>query len=147
MRPWTSSTGTSIWRSAREMGSHGLLETLWTFYRRVGFCYLTISYLHAQVQVVPCCACAFLPRTAVMSIMQCHQDRFVAIIAIVCSSWVAMCRAGSGRTFLNPCGFPGVGFVERGNLMASRHIACKRHARAILNLHADCPAGWRCCST
>ena len=39
---------------------------------------------------------------------------------LVCSSWVALCRFSSGRTFLAPEGDRELSWVEAGNKMVSR---------------------------
>jgi hypothetical protein len=43
-----------------------------------------------------------------------------ALAAPVCSTWVAMSRASTGRTPLHPMGTPGQGCVERANEMVAR---------------------------
>ena len=41
---------------------------------------------------------------------------------VVCSSWVSICKGTTGRTFLNPLGYPWVKCVQEGNVMVGRPV-------------------------
>ena len=49
----------------------------------------------------------------------------LALFAPDCSSWGIPCRHTSMRSVLNPAGYPGYTFVERGNQMISRLLGLK----------------------
>ena len=50
---------------------------------------------------------------------------------VVRSSWVAICRATSGRSYLSPLGFTDREFVVSGNIMMAR-----RGSGVLLKVHA-----------
>ncbi|CAK9030398.1 Uncharacterized protein SCF082_LOCUS19198 [Durusdinium trenchii] len=57
---------------------------------------------------------------AIMSCLACVQDNHVIVIAVVCSSFVSISRGSTGRSYLNPLGFPDCDATKIGNLLASR---------------------------
>lgn len=57
---------------------------------------------------------------AALAILSCRPNRFLAVCAAVCSSWVSISRASCGRSFLSPMGFPWVPSVRVGNMLTSR---------------------------
>lgn len=58
---------------------------------------------------------------ALMAVLQTKPEQSVTVIAIVCSSFVAVSKGSTGRTYLSPLGLPGILSVEKANVMACRH--------------------------
>lgn len=75
---------------------------------------------------------------------------FMVMIAIVCSSFVGISRASTGRSWLNPLGLKDVPCVQVGNLLASRLVRwtfftiALTHSRVqfFVNFY-DFRAGWQ----
>lgn len=62
----------------------------------------------------------------VMSVLSCRFERLLALVGIVCSSWVVVNAGTSQRDFLTPMGDCERRTVVSGNLMAARPQSCLR---------------------
>ena len=82
---------------------------------------------------------------AIMSCLACVQDNHVIVIAVVCSSFVSISRGSTGRSYLNPLGFPDCDATKIGNLLASRletlesgyQFSSQRWARGRVTFHCQ----------
>ena len=59
------------------------------------------------------------PRLALATILS-QDNRALTLFAPDCGSWGVPARGTSCRSFINPEGFEGYGFVQRGNCTVSR---------------------------
>ena len=57
---------------------------------------------------------------AIIACLGCKPDAHIAVIAIVCSSFVSISRGSTGRSYLAPLGWLNVWSVKIGNVMSSR---------------------------
>ena len=55
-----------------------------------------------------------------MAVLQGRPGQLAVVLAIVCASFVSICRATTQRSYLNPMGCAAVLGVQCGNLLASR---------------------------
>ena len=62
----------------------------------------------------------FFLRTALLAVLQGRPGQLAVVLAIVCASFVSICRATTQRSYLNPMGCAAVLGVQCGNLLASR---------------------------
>ena len=60
-----------------------------------------------------------LPRTLIQTVLR-SKPNAIFHIGLVCSSWVAISRASTGRSFLNPLGHVHLPLVHSSNVMVSR---------------------------
>ena len=61
-----------------------------------------------------------------MSILSCDPSGFVVWMGVLCSSWSAMSRGSTYRSWLAPLGLPTVRCVDEGNRMVGRRGASSR---------------------
>ena len=59
-------------------------------------------------------------RTLLSSILKLESDCSLLVCGMVCSSWVAISRASTGRQYFLPLGFPESASAEKGNILVSR---------------------------
>ena len=50
------------------------------------------------------------------------RRRSIFHFGVVCSSWVGICRASSGRSFYSPLGYEDLWWVQAGNIMMGRQV-------------------------
>jgi hypothetical protein len=55
-----------------------------------------------------------------LTIMQGKSNELFTVFAVVCSSWVAISKGTSGRSWLSPLGDESYQFVREGNIMVAR---------------------------
>ena len=55
-----------------------------------------------------------------MGVLQCDPAGFVCWMGILCSSWSAMSRGSTYRSWLSPLGLDTVKCVKEGNIMVGR---------------------------
>jgi hypothetical protein len=59
-------------------------------------------------------------RLAIMMILKCKPENFVVMLGVLCSTWVAINRGSSGRSWLCPMGNGASEAAANGNIMVSR---------------------------
>ena len=59
-------------------------------------------------------------RLAILAALRGRYGSMLAMLGVCCSSWVAISRGSSHRSFLNPMGYTGYEAVRLANLMAAR---------------------------
>ena len=71
-------------------------------------------------------------RLAIWLLLQAKEDGFTALFAVVCSSWVAVNAATSGRSLICPNGRESLEYVEQANQMASRTLTSNNICLCVL---------------
>lgn len=74
--------------------------------------------------LLQCHSCA---RLILYSILNCRWDDLLALVGVLCSTWVAVNSGTSQRDFLTPMGHPEFPSVQCGNQMVSRWGASNPH--------------------
>ena len=59
-------------------------------------------------------------RLAIVMVLKCKPDNFVTMLGVLCSTWIALNQATSGRSWLCPMGNGTSEAAAQGNIMVSR---------------------------